>query len=100
MKRKSKKPNNKKGTENEFEEIMNLKLKKEPKITKEDIIDFQIDFGLYNQTLEKNLAVEKKKTKTKGKKKCVKRQKTTGKKFIATSKTTKKDLGLKALSTL
>lgn len=58
---------------NEFDEIKVLRAKHEPPINKEDITDFQIDFGLYNKKLEESLKKTDKEPKEKqGKKTCVK----------------------------
>ncbi len=61
-----------KTNKNEFDEIRELKVKHVAPITKEDITDFQIDLGLYNQQLEKNFKkIVKTPKKNQGKKRCV-----------------------------
>ena len=105
LKRKSKRKYTKKASKNEFAEIIELKLNHVPAISKDDITDFQIDLGLYNKTLEKNLAEDKKKDKPKGKKKCVKKSKRISRKVIVkkrihTCKSIKKDSEFKILSTV
>lgn len=88
----------KRPAKNEFEEIIELKLKKACVINKDDITDFQIDFGLYNKSLEKALEESKKSKpeKKQGKKKCVKRkEKATGHKYLSSLKHTKKSSVLK-----
>lgn len=61
---------------NEFDEIKALSLGAEKVISKDDMVDFQIDFGLYNQKAQRELKKELKAKiksdvpKNKGKKKC------------------------------
>lgn len=99
--RKRRKPAKKRPSKNEFEEIQELKLKKEPIISTEDILDFKIDFGIYNKKVEKFLEEEKKNSQAKkqGKKKWLKRSKSEkrkplvkGKKSLNTSQYTNTNL--------
>src|SRR5690242_7919011 len=63
---------------NEFEEIRKLRVGGHGVISKDDIMDFKIDFGLYNQKLEREMKVIKASKKDsgehKGKKKCAARK--------------------------
>jgi hypothetical protein len=95
----------KKTSKNEFDEIRNLKAKHTPPINKEDMVDFQIDCGLYNKNCEKNLKKTPKAPKrNKGKKKCVKlkprtrkNKKINGIQSSDTLENTKKSLNLETL---
>ena len=84
---------------NEFDEIRNLYAKHEPVINKEDITDFKIDCGLYNQAAQKNLKkTEIVKPKAQRKKRCLKIKprtrkckKTNGQSLVSIYVTTKKN---------
>lgn len=79
-------------TMNEFDEILGLKLKKGPKINKDDILDMVIDLELYNKAASKS-AVSKKTSKKpkgdKGKKRCVKKSRPKRKAYVGKKAQTK-----------